>query len=162
LIDGLVELIEDRHNGSLEAEHGSGRDMTPWIERESCAKGVRVMWRVKRLADPRRLLTSESVLRRDAGINLRDLKAPVAERGGGHRVRGVPPQPEAAAFSRRSAMAGKCGVLHTELPRPTLRDVATELERPTWTPVCREIACEIVLQRETGPTCRSFGLVVRS
>ena len=50
----LVELIVDKYDGSLKAEHGTGVNMAPYVEREWGAKATEMMWRVKELADPRR------------------------------------------------------------------------------------------------------------
>ena len=48
----LVELIVDKYDGSLKAEHGTGVNMAPFVEREWGAKATEMMWRVKQLADP--------------------------------------------------------------------------------------------------------------
>ena len=73
-MEGLVELIVDRYDGSLKSEHGTGRNMAPWVEREWGAKATEMMWRVKALADPGGILNPDSVLSRDAGVHLRNLK----------------------------------------------------------------------------------------
>src|SRR6202035_4040304 len=46
----LVDLIVDKYDGSLKAEHGTGINMAPYVEREWGAKATELMWRVKRLA----------------------------------------------------------------------------------------------------------------
>ena len=77
----LVELIVDRYDGSLKAEHGTGVNMAPYLEREWGPKATELMWRVKRLADPDGVLSPGVVLNRDAGVHLRNLKTtpPVEE-----------------------------------------------------------------------------------
>ncbi len=70
----LVELIVDRYDGSLKAEHGTGINMAPYVEREWGEKATELMWRVKRLADPDGVLAPGVVLNRDAGAHLRNLK----------------------------------------------------------------------------------------
>ena len=50
----LVELIVDKYDGSLKAEHGTGVNMAPYVEREWGAKATELMWRVKRARRPRR------------------------------------------------------------------------------------------------------------
>ena len=50
----LVELILDKYDGSLKAEHGTGINMAPFVEREWGEKATELMWRVKALADPGR------------------------------------------------------------------------------------------------------------
>jgi D-lactate dehydrogenase len=70
----LVELIVDRYDGSLKAEHGTGINMAPYVEREWGAKATELMWRVKELADPDRVLAPGVVLNHDPGVHLRNLK----------------------------------------------------------------------------------------
>ena len=71
---GLVELIVDKYDGSLKAEHGTGINMAPYVEREWGEKATELMWRVKRLADPDGVLSPGVVLNRDPGVHLRNLK----------------------------------------------------------------------------------------
>jgi D-lactate dehydrogenase len=71
---GLVELIVDKYDGSLKAEHGTGINMAPYVEREWGEKATELMWRVKQLADPDGVLSPGVVLSRDAGAHLRNLK----------------------------------------------------------------------------------------
>jgi len=70
----LVELIVDKYDGSLKAEHGTGINMAPYVEREWGAKATELMWRVKQLADPDGVLAPGVVLNRDPGVHLRNLK----------------------------------------------------------------------------------------
>jgi D-lactate dehydrogenase len=73
-MSGLVELIVDKYDGSLKAEHGTGINMAPYVEREWGEKATELMWRVKRLADPDDVLNPGVVLNRDPGVHLRNLK----------------------------------------------------------------------------------------
>jgi D-lactate dehydrogenase len=70
----LVELIVDKYDGSLKAEHGTGLNMAPYVEREWGKKATELMWRVKQLADPDGVLAPGVVLNRDPGVHLRNLK----------------------------------------------------------------------------------------
>jgi D-lactate dehydrogenase len=70
----LVELIVDKYDGSLKAEHGTGINMAPYVEREWGEKATELMWRVKQLADPDGVLAPGVVLNRDRGVHLRNLK----------------------------------------------------------------------------------------
>jgi D-lactate dehydrogenase len=70
----LVELVVDKYDGSLKAEHGTGINMAPYVEREWGEKATELMWRVKRLADPDGVLAPGVVLNRDPGVHLRNLK----------------------------------------------------------------------------------------
>jgi D-lactate dehydrogenase len=73
-MEGLVELVIGKYDGSLKAEHGTGINMAPYVEREWGAKATEMMWRVKRLADPDAVLAPGVVLSRDPGAHLRNLK----------------------------------------------------------------------------------------
>jgi D-lactate dehydrogenase len=70
----LVELIVGKYDGSLKAEHGTGINMAPYVEREWGEKATELMWRVKALADPDGVLAPGVVLNRDPGVHLRNLK----------------------------------------------------------------------------------------
>ena len=73
-MSGLVELIVDKYDGSLKAEHGTGVNMAPYVEREWGTKATELMWRVKQLADPDGVLAPGVVLTREPGAHLRNLK----------------------------------------------------------------------------------------
>ncbi len=73
-MEGLVELILDKYDGSLKAEHGTGVNMSPYVEREWGAKATELMWRVKALADPDGVLAPGVLLSRDPEAHLRNLK----------------------------------------------------------------------------------------
>jgi D-lactate dehydrogenase len=70
----LVELVVEKYDGSLKAEHGTGINMAPYVEREWGQKATELMWRVKELADPDGVLAPGVVLSRDPGVHLRNLK----------------------------------------------------------------------------------------
>jgi D-lactate dehydrogenase len=71
----LVELIVDRYDGSLKAEHGTGINMAPYVEREWGPAATELMWRLKRLADPDGILAPGVVLTRESDAHLRNLKS---------------------------------------------------------------------------------------
>jgi D-lactate dehydrogenase len=71
----LVALIVDKYDGSLKAEHGTGINMAPFVEREWGRDATELMWEIKRLADPAGVLAPGIVLNRDPGVHLRNLKS---------------------------------------------------------------------------------------
>jgi D-lactate dehydrogenase len=73
-MEGLIALVIDGYDGSLKAEHGTGVNMAPFVEREWGAKATELMRRAKRLADPDGVLAPGVVLNDDPGIHLRNLK----------------------------------------------------------------------------------------
>jgi D-lactate dehydrogenase len=83
-MQGLVELVVEKYDGSLKAEHGTGVNMAPYVEREWGEKATELMWRLKQLADPDGVLSPGVVLNRDPGVHLRNLKTtPAIEDWGG-------------------------------------------------------------------------------
>lgn len=73
-MEKLADLIVERYDGSLKAEHGTGRNMAPYLEREWGPKATGLMRRIKRLADPDGVLAPGVILSDDPGIHLRHLK----------------------------------------------------------------------------------------
>jgi D-lactate dehydrogenase len=69
----VVKLIVDKYDGSLKAEHGTGRNIAPFVEHEWGLKLTEMMWRIKRLADPDHILAPDVMLTRDAKAHLRHL-----------------------------------------------------------------------------------------
>jgi D-lactate dehydrogenase len=83
----LVTLVIDTYDGSLKAEHGTGINMAPFVGREWGAKATDMMWRIKKLADPRGVLAPNVILTRDDGINLKSFKsAPPIEDNATHCI----------------------------------------------------------------------------
>jgi D-lactate dehydrogenase len=71
----LVEMVVDKYDGSLKAEHGTGINMAPFVRREWGDKLTDVMWRVKHLLDPHGILAPNILLSHDPLIHLKNLKS---------------------------------------------------------------------------------------
>ena len=56
LMKHIEELVVTRYNGSLKAEHGTGRNMAPFVEAEWGPKAWSIMKRLKKAFDPEGLL----------------------------------------------------------------------------------------------------------
>ncbi len=69
----MVQLILDQ-DGSLKAEHGTGRMMAPFVRRQYGDALYAAMQEVKRLCDPGNVLNPGVVLTDDADSHLQDLK----------------------------------------------------------------------------------------
>ncbi|WP_428607403.1 FAD-binding and (Fe-S)-binding domain-containing protein [Sedimenticola sp.] len=74
LMDEVCELVVADYGGSLKAEHGTGRNMAPFVEMEWGSDAYRLMWRLKKLFDPANLLNPGVILNEDAEIHLKNLK----------------------------------------------------------------------------------------
>lgn len=74
-MQALVDLVVGGYDGALKAEHGSGRNMAPFVRTEWGAEAYAVMRRVKALLDPQGILNPGVVLNDDPEAHLRHLKA---------------------------------------------------------------------------------------
>ncbi|WP_027722049.1 FAD-binding and (Fe-S)-binding domain-containing protein [Maridesulfovibrio zosterae] len=77
-MDDLVELITGRFDGSLKAEHGTGRAMAPFVRREWGDFLFEVMCSVKKVLDPESILNPGVVISDDSNAHINGLKSPVA------------------------------------------------------------------------------------
>ncbi|HUO55579.1 MAG TPA: FAD-binding and (Fe-S)-binding domain-containing protein, partial [Rhodoblastus sp.] len=73
-MDAVAELVVGKYDGSLKAEHGTGRNMAPFVEREWGAVATAAMRRIKALLDPDNLLNPGVLLNEDSRIHLKNLK----------------------------------------------------------------------------------------
>jgi D-lactate dehydrogenase len=73
-IDDVVDLVVNRYDGALKAEHGTGRNMAPFVETEWGSEGYQIMRRLKELADPHNLLNPGVIINPDRRAHLEDLK----------------------------------------------------------------------------------------
>ena len=64
--------------GTLKAEHGTGRAMAPYVERQFGAELYDVMWALKRACDPAGILNPGVLLSEDPRIHVAHLKPAVA------------------------------------------------------------------------------------
>ncbi|MDO8605743.1 MAG: FAD-binding and (Fe-S)-binding domain-containing protein [Phaeospirillum sp.] len=74
-MDEVAELVVGTYDGSLKAEHGTGRNMAPFVEMEWGAEAFGLMWEIKRLLDPGTLLNPGVVLNSNPHAHLENLKA---------------------------------------------------------------------------------------
>jgi D-lactate dehydrogenase len=101
LMDDLCVLVARKYGGSLKAEHGTGRNVAPFVELEWGAKAYAVMWRIKvcargrsftfepvraltrraqELFDPENLLNPGVILNHEPTVHVQNLKSmPLAD-----------------------------------------------------------------------------------
>lgn len=78
--DELAALIIQKYQGSLKAEHGTGRQIAPYVKDEWGDEGYRVMTELKQLIDPDQLLNPGVIINPDDKCHLRNMKTlPVVE-----------------------------------------------------------------------------------
>ena len=73
-MDELSHLVVERHDGSLKAEHGTGRNVAPFVEHEWGERAYGLMRELKRLFDPDGLLNPGVILNDDRDIHLKNIK----------------------------------------------------------------------------------------
>ncbi|WP_296265875.1 FAD-binding and (Fe-S)-binding domain-containing protein [Pseudomonas sp. UBA6562] len=73
-MDDVAQLVAVEFGGSLKAEHGTGRNMAPFVELEWGHDAYQLMWQLKRLLDPNGILNPDVVLSEDPDIHLKNLK----------------------------------------------------------------------------------------
>ncbi|MEU4348884.1 FAD-binding and (Fe-S)-binding domain-containing protein [Streptomyces sp. NPDC023838] len=80
-MDDFCRLTVERFDGSLKAEHATGRNIAPFLELEWGPGATELMWRTKQVIDPDGVLAPRIVLDRDPRAHLRGLKTiPKVER----------------------------------------------------------------------------------
>lgn len=70
----VVELVVAKYNGTLKAEHGTGRNMTPFVETEWGPEVYEIMKAVKAITDPENLLNPGVIINADKAAHIRNLK----------------------------------------------------------------------------------------
>ncbi|AIL59939.1 FAD-binding and (Fe-S)-binding domain-containing protein [Pseudomonas alkylphenolica] len=73
-MDDVAQLVAVEYGGSLKAEHGTGRNMAPFVELEWGSDAYQLMWQLKRLLDPAGILNPDVVLTDDPQLHLKNLK----------------------------------------------------------------------------------------
>ena len=74
LMKDVVELVVDKYQGSLKAEHGTGRNMAPFVEKEWGKKAFNIMKEVKNIFDPHNLLNPGVIFNDDPKCHIKNLK----------------------------------------------------------------------------------------
>ncbi|BAI76729.1 4Fe-4S ferredoxin (plasmid) [Azospirillum sp. B510] len=73
-MDDVAALVVTRYDGSLKAEHGTGRNMAPFVEMEWGPQAYGLMMEIKALLDPDGLLNPGVILNGDPEAHLKNLK----------------------------------------------------------------------------------------
>ena len=74
LMEDVVALVVDKYGGSLKAEHGTGRNMAPFVRREWGDEAFDAMCELKRLFDPEGLLNPGVIFNDDPQCHLSHFK----------------------------------------------------------------------------------------
>ncbi|MBE0604064.1 MAG: FAD-binding oxidoreductase, partial [Deltaproteobacteria bacterium] len=94
-IDDMCEMTVKKYDGSLKGEHGTGRNMAPFVEMEWGKKAYELMKRIKLAFDPKGLLNPGVIINGNPLVHLEDLK----------------PMPEANPIIDKCIECGFCEVM---------------------------------------------------
>lgn len=73
-IKDVTQMVAVEFGGALKAEHGTGRNMAPFVELEWGTEAWQLMWQIKRLFDPKHILNPDVVLSENKQLHLQNLK----------------------------------------------------------------------------------------
>ncbi|MGV3510362.1 MAG: FAD-binding and (Fe-S)-binding domain-containing protein [Sphingobacteriaceae bacterium] len=70
----VVSLVVDKYQGALKAEHGTGRNMAPFVETEWGSEIYHFMKSLKEVIDPENLLNPGVIINADKNAHIKNLK----------------------------------------------------------------------------------------
>lgn len=70
----IEKLVVDKYDGSLKAEHGTGRNMAPFVKHEWGEKAYEIMKEVKNLFDPKNILNPGVIFNDDPECYIKGFK----------------------------------------------------------------------------------------
>jgi D-lactate dehydrogenase len=70
----VVDLVVNKYDGTLKAEHGTGRNMAPFVEAEWGGEALQIMREIKAAADPLNLLNPGVIINDSKTAHLDNLK----------------------------------------------------------------------------------------
>ena len=74
LIQEVSDLVVHKYDGSLKAEHGTGRNMAPFVEMEWGMDAYNLMKEIKQIFDPLNVLNPGVILNSDTQVHLKNFK----------------------------------------------------------------------------------------
>ena len=94
-MEEICTMVVQKYHGSLKAEHGTGRNMAPFVEMEWGKHAYRLMRQIKAAFDPGNLLNPGVIINDNPKIHLENLK----------------PMPQAHEISDKRIECGFCEVM---------------------------------------------------
>ncbi len=73
-MNDVTRMVVQKYDGALKAEHGTGRNMAPFVEMEWGKEAYELMKEIKNIFDPNNLLNPGVILNDDPLVYLKDLK----------------------------------------------------------------------------------------
>jgi D-lactate dehydrogenase len=73
-MDDICKMVVDKYDGSLKAEHGTGRNMAPYVEMEWGKDAYGLMQEIKKIFDPKNLLNPGIIINHNPFAHIENLK----------------------------------------------------------------------------------------
>ncbi len=73
-MNDIVELVIKKYDGSLKAEHGTGRNMAPFVKYEWGDEIYEMMKKIKKIFDPKGILNPGVLINDDTEVHVKNLK----------------------------------------------------------------------------------------
>ncbi len=70
----MVDVVVHKNHGTLKAEHGTGRNMAPFVETEWGGELYDLMKQIKQAVDPKSLLNPGVIINADKDIHIKNIK----------------------------------------------------------------------------------------
>ncbi|HUS02012.1 MAG TPA: FAD-binding and (Fe-S)-binding domain-containing protein [Chitinophagaceae bacterium] len=70
----VVDMVVKKYDGTLKAEHGTGRNMAPFVETEWGSDAYRLMKKIKAVIDPQNLLNPGVIINENKNAHIQHLK----------------------------------------------------------------------------------------
>ncbi len=74
-LQAMVRIVSSKYDGALKAEHGTGRNMAPFVETEWGAEAYAIMREIKALFDPDGMLNPGVIINDDRQAHVKNLKS---------------------------------------------------------------------------------------
>lgn len=73
-MDDIADMVVSKYDGSLKAEHGTGRNMAPFVEMEWGEQAYSLMKEIKELMDPKGILNPGVIMNSNKNAHIENLK----------------------------------------------------------------------------------------
>ncbi|MGE5680723.1 MAG: FAD-binding and (Fe-S)-binding domain-containing protein [Bacillota bacterium] len=73
-IDDISSMVVKKYNGAVKAEHGTGRNMAPFVEMEWGSEAYEIMKQIKNIFDPDGIINPGVILNNDSNAHIKNLK----------------------------------------------------------------------------------------
>ena len=70
----MVDVVVNKHDGTIKAEHGTGRNMAPFVETEWGGELYDLMKQIKATVDPHALLNPGVIINSDKDVHIKNIK----------------------------------------------------------------------------------------